>query len=72
MDTRAMAVFAITLDRLSKSVGNAIEALEPHSTDSVIAEYLANLADVKTELDGTVYTVEATLEGMMREGIDRC
>lgn len=68
MDTRAMAVFAITLDRLSKSVGNAIEALEPHGSDAVIAEYLANLADVKTELDGTVYTVEATLEGMMREG----
>lgn len=70
MDSRAMSVFAVTLDRLSKSVGNAIEALEPHGSDAVIAEYLANLADVKTELDGTVYTVEATLEGMFREVSD--
>ena len=68
MNTKAMAAFALTLDRLSRSVGNALEALEPHGDDPIIAEYLANLADVKTELDGTVYTVEATLEGIFREG----
>ena len=66
MDTKAMAVFAVTLERLSKSVKNAIEALEPHADNAIIGEYVANLTDVSTELDGTVYTVEATLEGMMR------
>ena len=68
MDLKTMGVFASTLDDVSRAIKRAVERLEPHGNDPVIAEYLANLADVINELDGTVYTVEATMEGLTYEG----
>lgn len=62
MDTKVMAKFSMSLDKLCRSVKNTMEELEPHIDDPVIEDYVNNLKDVANELEGTVYAVEAALD----------
>lgn len=68
MDTRTMVVLHKALQRINKSVKASSEELESYLDDPMIADYYNNIRIVEVELDGAIYALEASMDGLTYEG----